>query len=68
MVDVIEVGKNNYCSPSFDDEDFYQTIRRALDERGKLSRSLIKKDYEDNYSMKACAQKYYDVYKKLLKK
>ena len=68
VVDVIEDGKNGYCSPSFDDEDFYQTIRRALDERGKLSRSLIKKEYEDNYSMKVCAQKYYDVYNELLKK
>lgn len=68
VVDVIENGKNGYCSPSFDDEGFYQTIRRALDERGKLSRSLIKKEYEDNYSMKVCAQKYYDVYNELLKK
>lgn len=68
VVDVIENGKNGYCSPSFDDEGFYQTIRRALDERGKLSRSLIKKEYEDNYSMNVCAQKYYDVYNELLKK
>lgn len=68
VVDVIEDGQNGYCSPSFDDEDFYQTIRRALDELGKLSRSLIKKDYEDNYSMKVCAKKYYDVYNELLKK
>lgn len=37
VVDVIEDGKNGYCSPSFDDEDFYQTIRRTLGERGKLS-------------------------------
>lgn len=66
VVDVIEDGQNGYCSPSFDDEDFYQTIRRALDELGKLSRSLIKKDYEDNYSMKVCAKKYYDVYKRQL--
>lgn len=67
VVDVIENGKNGYCSPSFDDEDFYQTIRRALDERGTLGRSLIKKDYEDNYSMKVCAKKYYDVYVKQMK-
>ena len=65
IVDVIENGKNGYCSPSFDDEDFYQSIRQALKDRGKLDRSSIKKEYEDHYSMNVCARKYYDVYVKL---
>lgn len=66
IVDVIEDGKNGYCSPSFGDEDFCQTIKRAVDGRGSLSKALIEKEYEENYSMKVCAGKYYGVYRKLL--
>ena len=64
IVDVIEDGKNGYCSPSFDDGDFYHTIKKALDEQGVLNRELIKREYEAHYSMKVCAEKYNQVYRK----
>ena len=65
--EVILDGRNGYLSKSFDDDDFYKKIKQALSEKGKLNKELIKKEYEDNYSMKNCAQKYYSVYKELLK-
>lgn len=66
VVDVLENGKNGYCSSSFADDDFYKSIKQALNERGKLNKDIIKKDYEDNYSMKVCSQKYYNVYEKIV--
>lgn len=67
IVDVIENGKNGYCSQTFDDEEFYGIIKRALVEQGKLSKDLVKREYAEHYSMKVCALKYFEVYEKLYK-
>lgn len=65
--DVIQDGRNGYMANSFDDDDFYKKIKQALSEKGKFNKDIIKKEYEDNYSMKNCAQKYYSIYKGLIK-
>ena len=62
IVDVIEEGKNGYLVSSFNDEDFYQKIKYALNDKGKLTKDSIRRAYEANYSMKVCTQKYYEAY------
>lgn len=63
IADVIIDGKNGYMPENVDDELYYRSVKRALAERGKLNREAIIKEYEDNYSMKVCADKYMKVYK-----
>lgn len=62
IVDVIEDGKDGYVTKTFDDEEFYHKIKFALNEKGKLNKTVIQKEYEGNFSMKVCAQKYYKLY------
>lgn len=68
VVDVIKDGRNGYISTDFSDEAFYLKIKQALDERGKINKENIKREYKSNYSMEICAEKYYTVYKERLKK
>lgn len=68
VVDVIENGHNGYVSSSIDDDEFYQVVKEALTGQKMISKDAIKQDYETHYSMKVCAQKYYGVYRKLLRK
>lgn len=64
IVDVIEDGKNGYMPSKIDDELYYQTVKRALLERHKISRQYIIDTYESKYSMGICAEKYNNVYKR----
>jgi len=67
VVDVIEDGVNGYLAESFDDEEFYRKIKQAISERGKIPSESIKQLYEKHFSMEACAENYYEAYKKALK-
>lgn len=67
VVDVIEDGVNGYVAESFDDEDFYRKIKQAMNERGSIPPERIKQHYETHFSMEACAENYYEAYKKALK-
>ena len=64
VVDVIRDGKNGLLCPTFETEDFCNTITKVFDKDFTLNKGLIIKDYEDNYTMKACVKKYYDIYLK----
>lgn len=66
VVDVIKDGTSGYLAASFNDEDFYQKIRLAIYERGKFRKEDILMEYEESYSMKTCAERYYDCYCNLL--
>ncbi|MBO4718387.1 MAG: glycosyltransferase [Prevotella sp.] len=62
VVDVIEDGKNGYITADFDEESFYQKIKQAINEKGRISPETIKDDYEKSFSMKICAEAYYKAY------
>lgn len=62
--DVIKDGVNGYLSKSLEQKDFENTILRALN--GNVNKNAVKDSYNENFSMKACASKYFDVYKSLL--
>lgn len=62
IVDVIHDGVNGYLTKGFSDEEFYETVKKALMEKGRISRDRVMEDYRNHYSMKACVEKYYNAY------
>ena len=66
VVDVIRDGENGIMSTTFEESDFYNTVSRVFDKDFSINRADTIKDYETNYTMEVCADKYYDVYKKML--
>lgn len=62
VAEVIRDGENGYLTNGFEDEEYYLKIKQAIHERGKFSKDKIKQEFEDNYSMKVCAKKYYQAY------
>ena len=67
VVDVIRNGENGLLCPTFETEDFYNTIEKVFDKDFAINKEQIIKDYEENYTMEVCVNKYYSVYKDLLK-
>lgn len=67
VVDVIRDGENGLLCPTFETDDFLNTISKVFDRDFAISKELIIKDYEENYTMEVCVNKYYNVYKDLLK-
>jgi len=63
---VIRDGENGYMSKTVELEDYILTLRRVFEAEHKVSRDAIMAEYESKYSMKICAEKYYQVYKRLL--
>lgn len=62
VADVIRDGENGYMTNGFEDDEYYQKIKQAIHERGKFSKEKIKQEYDENYSMKVCADKYMQAY------
>lgn len=67
VVDVIRDRENGLLCPTFESEDFYNTITEVFDTGFAIKKDLITKNYEENYTMEVCVNKYYEVYKKLIK-
>lgn len=67
VVDVIRDGENGLLCPTFETDDFCNTIAKVFDKNFAINKELIIKEYEENYTMKVCVNKYYNVYKDLLK-
>ncbi len=66
VVDVVCNRKNGFISKDFSDDAFYQTVKEALENLDKINRQDIIREYNENYSMDVCANKYYEVYKHIL--
>lgn len=67
IVDVIRDGENGYMAETFDNEDYYNKVKQAIAERGKISREALIKEFDDKYSMEICSKKYYHEYLRLIK-
>lgn len=68
IVDVIRDGENGYLANTIDDEDFYQAVRKALQENGKVLPNRLKEEFIKKYSMEKCSEKYYKLYEKVIRK
>lgn len=68
IVDVVKDGTNGYLSPSFDKEDFYRTVIRAIENKERINKETIIDDYRQNFTMEICSKKYASLYKKLINK
>lgn len=67
VVDVIRDGENGLLSPSFEDNDFYKTIKKVFDRKFSIERKDIIKEYTEKYTMEVCADSYYGIYRELTK-
>lgn len=63
IADVVKDGKNGYLSPSFNPNDFYNLIKGVLETPNKISKHGVIKNYEENYTMAICANKYLEIYR-----
>lgn len=66
VVDVIKDGVNGLLCPTFDTDDYHKTIEKVFEKDFSISKETVINDYQENYTMEVCANKYYDVYKKLI--
>lgn len=66
VVDVIKDGKNGLLCPTFDTTDYYNTIEKVFEKDFAISKENVIRDYEENYTIEVCVNKYYDIYKSLL--
>lgn len=64
VVDVIENGTNGYVSPSFGEEDFYNTILTALSHDYHTLSANAVNTYQERFSMTKCALSYKRAYLK----
>ena len=60
--DVIRDGENGYMCKHIDDEEFYKKVKEALSCSNKIDRNAIINEYNEKYSMRSCAEKYYNLY------
>lgn len=59
---VIRNGENGFIANGFESADLYDSIKEALQDDTTINRDAIIREYEKEYSMKICAEKYYQVY------
>ena len=67
VVDVIKDGVNGLLCPTFDTDDYYRTIEKVFEKDFSISKETVINDYQENYTMEVCANKYFNVYKLLCK-
>lgn len=60
--DVIRNAQNGFMAKEVSDEAFYYAVKQALDEKDKISRDAIIKEYSEKYSVEVCARHYLNVY------
>lgn len=59
---VIRNGENGFLAKGFESADLYASIKEALQNASTINRDAIIREYEKDYSMKTCAEKYFDIY------
>lgn len=59
---VIRNGENGFLAKGFESADLYASIKEALQKASTINRDAIIREYEKDYSMKTCAEKYFDIY------
>ena len=46
---------------------YYRTIEKVFEKDFSISKETVINDYQENYTMEVCANKYFNVYKLLCK-
>jgi glycosyltransferase involved in cell wall biosynthesis len=64
IVDTIEDGVTGYLSKSISEDDYYHAINRFLDNKFKIKKEILFDQYNNYFSIKKCAEKHIDIYKK----
>lgn len=66
IVDVIENFRSGYLSKSIEANDFYYLVKEILNQKNTINKKYIITKYNENFSMKQCTKKYYDLFKSKL--
>lgn len=56
--DVVEDGKTGFVAKNFTDSAYLDALKRAIDNKDKISKEGLQKLYESKLSMVACAREY----------
>ena len=60
--DMVEDGVNGFVAKDFSDESYIDALKRAISKQSTISRDSLKKIYETELSMVACAKQYEDMF------
>lgn len=60
--DVVEDGKTGFVAKDFSDEAYLEALKKAIENKNRISRDSLKKLYESKLSMVACAKEYEGVF------
>jgi glycosyltransferase involved in cell wall biosynthesis len=63
IINTIKDGENGYLSNSTSELDYYNTIKKYLNEDNAISKSKLINYYNENFSIEKCAEKHLEVYK-----
>lgn len=61
--DVLRDNINGFMGQEVSDENFYETVKRAIKYVKNISIDSIRNEYKKKYSMEICAEKYLNCYK-----
>lgn len=62
VINVIENGVTGFLSKSFSSNDFYMTIKQAVNSDTSAIRKNIVQCYQEKYSIQKCVAEYYELY------
>ncbi len=66
--DVITDGVTGYLSDSVTLDSYYNTIMKYIQDPHKIARQVLNKHFEDNFSIKICAEKYNTYFMQIIEK
>ena len=66
-VDIIQNGKNGFLSKDFSVDSYITMLKDFFKNHENIDKKVLEVYFENNLSMKKCAEKYYEFFKKCLK-
>ena len=66
-VDIIQNGKNGFLSKDFSVDSYITMLKDFFKNHENIDKKELEVYFENNLSMKKCAEKYYEFFKKCLK-
>lgn len=61
--DVIKDGTNGFVTDTFEQEDFYKKIKKCITKESHITKEKIMQHYNENFTIKICADNYIKVYR-----
>jgi glycosyltransferase involved in cell wall biosynthesis len=65
--DLIKDGVNGFLSEDFSEASYIASIEKYIAHKDEFNTGILKKTYDDNFSMEKCTASYSELYEKMLK-